>query len=116
MTMKSIVAGACLGVAVDIIEPCGFVFSDARFKRSAMDYLAAATFVRHPSWEKYLRARESGRLILLTTRATLTYERFSFAPDDTLLLGRESSPSVVDFPLKVIADCWDHPLEMPRPK
>jgi len=83
--------GACLGVAVDIIEPCGFLFSDARFKRSAMDYLAAATYVRHPSWEKYLQARELGRLILLTTRATLTYERFSFAPDDTLLLGRESA-------------------------
>lgn len=83
--------GACMGVAVDIIEPCGFVFSDAKFKRAAMDYLASSDFVRHPSWERYLQARGGGRLVLLTTRATLTYERFSFAPDDTLLLGRESA-------------------------
>ena len=83
--------GACLDVPVDIIEPCGFVFSDAKFRRAAMDYLASATFVRHPSWQRYLEAREPGRIVLLTTRAAATYERFSFAPDDTLLLGRESA-------------------------
>ncbi len=83
--------GACMAVPVDIIEPCGFVFSQAKLKRSAMDYLAAATFVRHPSWEKYLQAREPGRIVLLTTRAVMTYELFSFAPNDTILVGRESA-------------------------
>src|SRR5258706_2876790 len=83
--------GACMAVPVDIIEPCGFVFSQAKLKRSAMDYLAAATFVRHQSWEKYLQAREPGRIVLLTTRAAMTYELFSFAPNDTILVGRESA-------------------------
>src|SRR5258708_20641390 len=92
--------GACMAVPVDIIEPCGFVFSQAKLKRSAMDYLAAATFVRHPSWEKYLQAREPGRIVLLTTRAVMTYELFSFAPNYTILVGPETAgvPDAVDQP------------------
>jgi tRNA (cytidine/uridine-2'-O-)-methyltransferase len=82
--------GACLGVPVDIIEPCGFVLGDRRLKRAGMDYLAAATLVRHASWETF-RAGRRGRLVLLTTRAPLAYHRFRFLPDDTLLLGRESA-------------------------
>lgn len=82
--------GACLGVPVDIIEPCGFVLGDRRLKRAGMDYLAAAVLVRHPSWESF-RAGQRGRLVLLTTKAPLAYHRFRFQPDDTLLLGRESA-------------------------
>jgi len=82
--------GACLGVAVDIIEPCGFLLSDRRLKRAGMDYLAAASLTRHPSWESF-RAQSRGRLVLLTTRAPLAYHRFGFRPDDTLLLGRETA-------------------------
>lgn len=82
--------GACLGVPVDIIEPCGFVLSDRRLRRAGMDYIAAATLVRHPSWESF-QAERQGRLVLLTTRAPLAYHRFRFRPDDTLLLGRESA-------------------------
>jgi tRNA (cytidine/uridine-2'-O-)-methyltransferase len=82
--------GACLGVAVDIIEPCGFVLSDRRMRRAGMDYLAEVEFVRHPSWASF-RAVQRGRLVLLTTRASLAYHRFAFRADDTLLLGRESA-------------------------
>ncbi|HEY3637590.1 MAG TPA: tRNA (cytidine(34)-2'-O)-methyltransferase [Rhizomicrobium sp.] len=82
--------GACLGVGIDIIEPCGFLFSEAGFRRAGMDYAGSAEIVRHASWEAYL-AKRSGRLVLLTTRADETYTRFMFAPDDTLLLGRESA-------------------------
>jgi tRNA (cytidine/uridine-2'-O-)-methyltransferase len=82
--------GACLGVPVDIIEPCGFVLSDRRLKRAGLDYLASATLVRHPSWESFYAGRQ-GRLVLLTTKAPLAYHRFRFRPDDTLLLGRESA-------------------------
>ena len=28
---------ACLGLGVDIIEPCGFVWTDARLRRAGMD-------------------------------------------------------------------------------
>lgn len=83
--------GACLGVSVDIIEPCGFLFSDAQLKRSGMDYLELADYVRHASWEKYLSARDAGRIVLLSSKATSPYAQFVFAPNDTILLGRESA-------------------------
>lgn len=90
--------GACLGVAVDIIEPCGFVMSDARLKRAGMDYLARAEVRRHASWTDFrtwqTEARRSlggHRLLLLTTKGDIPYPRFTFAPDDVLLVGRESA-------------------------
>jgi tRNA (cytidine/uridine-2'-O-)-methyltransferase len=82
---------ACLGVAVDIIEPCGFVLDDRRLKRVAMDYLGQAEIRRHISWDAYIGAKRDGRLVLLSTKARLPYHRFAFAPADTLLLGRESA-------------------------
>lgn len=82
--------GACLGVPVDIIEPCGFVLSDARFRRAGMDYLEMAEVTRHPSWEAFKGAL-SGRLVLLTSKGSDPYTGFSFKPEDTLLLGRESA-------------------------
>lgn len=82
--------GACLGVAVDIIEPCGFLWSDARLRRAGMDYLDRAEIVRHASWQDFL-ARISARLILLTTRAERSYTDFMFMRNDTLMLGRESA-------------------------
>jgi len=86
---------ACLGVPLDIIEPCGFVLSDARFRRAGMDYLAQAALIRHESWERFLAAK-TGRLVLLTTRSALAYTDFAFADGDSLLLGRESA-GVPDF-------------------
>ena len=86
---------ACLGVPVDVIEPCGFVFSDQGFRRAGLDYLEAAAVVRHSSWAAY-RERSSGRLVLLTTKAATPYTAFEFAADDTLLVGRESA-GVPDF-------------------
>ena len=84
--------GACLGVALDIIEPCGFVLSDCRLRRAGLDYVAAATVTRHASWRAFRAAQPpAGRLVLLTTRATLPHHRFAFAAGDTLLLGRESA-------------------------
>jgi tRNA (cytidine/uridine-2'-O-)-methyltransferase len=82
--------GACLGVPVDIIEPTGFVLGDRRLKRAGMDYLDLAEFTRHASWARFLAGR-TGRLVLLTTKATAPYHRFTFHPDDILLLGRESA-------------------------
>lgn len=82
--------GACLGAGIDIIEPCGFLFSDAGFRRARLDYAESADVVRHTSWDAFLAVR-TGRLVLLTTKADETYIRFMFAPDDTLLLGRETA-------------------------
>jgi tRNA (cytidine/uridine-2'-O-)-methyltransferase len=82
--------GACLGVPVDVIEPCGFLFTDAAFRRAGMDYLAQADVARHSSWNEFV-AQLSGRLILLTTKAQLSYTAFAFMRDDVILLGRESA-------------------------
>ena len=82
--------GACMAVAIDIIEPCGFPFGDAALKRAGMDYLPRATVTRHDSWQAFERMR-NGRLILATTKAERAYTDFAYRPDDTLLFGRESA-------------------------
>jgi len=82
---------ACLGLGVDIVEPCGFVLTDKRLRRAGMDYLDAVDLRRHASWEAYLAAPRAGRRVLLTTRGETVYTDFAFRPDDTLLLGRESA-------------------------
>ena len=81
---------ACLGLAVDIIEPCGFVWGDRRLRRAGMDYLAEVEVRRHSSWSAY-RESLQGRLLLLTTQAEKTYTGFAFDGEDSLLLGRESA-------------------------
>jgi tRNA (cytidine/uridine-2'-O-)-methyltransferase len=82
---------ACFGVSVDLIGPVGFVLDDRRLKRAGLDYAARAALVRHDSWQRYLAARDGGRLLLLTTAGSVAYHRFAFRADDTLLLGRESA-------------------------
>src|ERR1700704_1916626 len=82
--------GACLGVAVDMIEPCGFLFSEAGFRRAGLDYVERADIQRHESWEAFY-AKRKGRLVLLTTKASVSYTAFGFELDDTLLFGRESA-------------------------
>ncbi len=88
--------GACLDVELDIIEPCGFVFSEHTLKRSGMDYLHLVKYRRHNSWYDFLQYRqdhpaEYGRLVLLTTHATEPYYNFEFKPNDIILMGRESA-------------------------
>ena len=84
---------ACLGVELEVIEPCAFPLSDKTLKRAALDYGPAAQVRLHPSWSAFLQApqRSEGRLVLFTTRAADPYSEFAFAPGDTLLFGRESA-------------------------
>lgn len=81
---------ACLGVALDVIEPCGFPLDDRSVRRAAMDYAAQAKVARHRSWADFLSARR-GRLVLFTTRGATPFHDFAFEPDDVLLFGRESA-------------------------
>ena len=83
--------GACLGVPVDIIEPCGFLWSDAKLRRAGMDYLGLAYLTRHDSWAAFEAASAGARIVLLTTKGATPYLDFAFAPTDILLLGRESA-------------------------
>ena len=84
--------GACLGVPVDVIEPCGFPLSDKGVRRAAMDYGAMADLRRHAGWDQFLAARQgAARIILFTTRGASPLHSFQFRPDDVLLFGRESA-------------------------
>ncbi len=88
--------GACLDVELDIIEPCGYIFSEKTLKRAGMDYLHLVKYRRHKSWEHFLQYRaehpdEYGRIVLLTTHATEPYYNFKFQPNDIILMGRESA-------------------------
>jgi tRNA (cytidine/uridine-2'-O-)-methyltransferase len=84
--------GACLGLPVDIIEPCGFVLDDRRLRRAGMDYLAGVSLTRHASWREFAAAQAAPRrIVLLTTGGEIPYHRFAFAADDVLLVGRESA-------------------------
>lgn len=86
---------ACFNLPVDIIEPCGFIFNDQKMRRAGMDYLDIVDYTRHDSWEKFY-ARRQGRIVLLTTKGSEPYQKFTFRNDDILLLGRESA-GVPDF-------------------
>lgn len=81
---------ACFGVPVDIIEPTGFVFSDAKLRRAGMDYIAHVDLVRHADWNAFMIATP-GRHILLTTKGDTPLHDWRFAPDDVLLMGSESA-------------------------
>ncbi|MEP3277598.1 MAG: tRNA (cytidine(34)-2'-O)-methyltransferase [Stappiaceae bacterium] len=85
--------GACMGVHVHIIEPCGFALSDHSLKRAGMDYVERSALEKHLNWDAFELWRETAkrRLIVLSTKAEVTYTDFSFDPNDLLLFGRESS-------------------------
>ena len=88
---------ACLGVGAAIVGPAGFPTSDRSLRRAGMDYLDSVTIARHASFAAFLHWRDSGRamggrrLVLLSTRAALSYLDFAFRPGDVLMVGRESS-------------------------
>lgn len=84
---------ACLGLAVDIIEPAGFDISDRNLKRAGMDYLSSVALTRHISWAHFeaWRQQTGRRLVLGSTKASDRYTDFAFRDDDILLFGRESA-------------------------
>ena len=82
---------ACLGVKLEIIEPCGFLLSDKRFKRVVMDYMDWDKIDIYQSFEKFFEAKKNQRIILMTTKASVSYTEFKFEKNDTILFGRESA-------------------------
>lgn len=87
---------ACLSVPLDIIEPCGFTYTDRQLRRAAMDYADDVNLKRHDSWDHFKadradRAHRSGRLVLATTKGDRAYTAFDFQSGDTILLGQEQS-------------------------
>ena len=98
---------ACFGVSINIIEPCGFPFSQKVLRRSAMDYMDFAKINHHTSYKNF-REKTPGRVILLTTKAKKSIWEHSFENNDTLLVGRESAGVP-----KYVADDSDYCLKIP---
>ena len=84
---------SCLGAIVEIIEPCGFIFNDKRFKRVVMDYLDEKMIKFYKNYEEFFEIKKNNkeRVILMTTKATNSYTSFNFRSNDTILFGRESA-------------------------
>ncbi len=82
---------ACLGAKLEIIEPCGFHMNDKRFKRVVMDYMDLDKIKIHQSADKFFKAKKNRRVILMTTKASISYLKFKFERNDTILFGRESA-------------------------
>jgi tRNA (cytidine/uridine-2'-O-)-methyltransferase len=82
---------ACLGAKLEIIEPCGFLLNDKRFKRVVMDYMDWDKIDIYQSSEKFFKAKKNQRIILMTTKASVSYTEFKFEKNDTILFGRESA-------------------------
>ena len=84
---------SCLGAIVEIIEPCGFIFNDKRFKRVVMDYLDEQMIKFYKNYEEFfeIKKKNKERIILMTTKATNSYTSFNFKNNDTILFGRESA-------------------------
>ena len=82
---------SCLGAKLEIIEPCGFLMSDKRFKRVVMDYMDEKEIKIYQSSKIFFESKKNQRIILMTTKASTPYTKFKFDKNDTILFGRESS-------------------------
>ena len=82
---------ACLGAKLEIIEPCGFLLSDKRFKRVVMDYIDKKNINFYENLDIFFKSKKDQRIILMTTKASISYANFKFEKNDTILFGRESA-------------------------
>ena len=82
---------SCLGAKLEIIEPCGFLLNDKRFKRVVMDYMNEKEIKYYESSDQFFYEKKNQRIILMTTKASSSYTKFKFKKNDTILFGRESA-------------------------
>ena len=101
---------ACLGAKLEIIEPCGFLLSDKRFKRVVMDYMNEKEINFYQSSKDFFESKKNQRIILMTTKASKSYTKFKFEKNDTILFGRESA-GVPDHIHKLIKNKLKIPME-----
>ena len=101
---------ACLGAKLEIIEPCGFLLSDKRFKRVVMDYFSEKDIKFYQSADIFFQSKKNQRIILMTTKASISYTKFKFYKNDTILFGRESA-GVPDNVHKLIKDRLKIPMK-----
>lgn len=94
---------ACMGIPLDILEPCGFLFTDKHLKRAGMDYIELTTMQRFSSWKTFCDTRKGLRRVAIIPSASTNYNEFSFEPSDLLIMGQESA----GFPIDILDDCHE---------
>ena len=98
---------SCLGAKLEIIEPCGFLLDDKRFKRVVMDYMVNDEIEIYRSFDYFFKKKKNQRIILMSTKASISYTKFKFEINDTILFGRESAGvpdkvhKLIDYRLKI---------------
>ena len=102
---------SCLGANLEIIEPCGFLFSDKRFKRVVMDYMDKDKIKFYKNFQTFIKSKNKERILLITTKAEKKYTDFNFRSDDTILFGRETAGVP-----KEVHDLVDTKLKIPMIK
>ena len=109
-TAAIIITCACLGAKLEIIQPCGFLLSDKRFKRVVMDYIDEKDINFYQSADAFFNSKKNQRIILMTTKASISYTQFRFDKNDTILFGRESAgvPEIVH---KLVKDKLKIPMK-----
>ena len=56
-----------------------------------MDYMDKKMIKFYQSYNEFFKAKKNQRVILMTTKASVSYDTFSFKINDTILFGRESA-------------------------
>lgn len=104
---------AATGMELHLIEPLGFSLSDRHLRRAGLDYWPLVRLSRHADINAFLAARrlQGGRLLALSSKASLPYTEVRYASDDWLLFGRESDGLSAD--LLAVAD---ERLTIPMPQ
>ena len=56
-----------------------------------MDYMDEKEIKFYQSSKDFFKSKKNQRIILMTTKASISYTKFKFERNDTILFGRESS-------------------------
>lgn len=86
------VARLCVATdtALHLVRPLGFVLSDQKLKRSAMDYWPRLKLTVHDDDDGFFRAVGDGRLWLFSTAGVVSLWDADFREGDWLVLGSET--------------------------
>ena len=56
-----------------------------------MDYMDNKMIRFYQSFDRFYESKENHRIVLMTTKAPISYTKFKFEKSDTILFGRESA-------------------------
>lgn len=81
-----------LGAELVLIHPLGFVISDARVKRSGLDYWPHVRLAEYRSWDHFVaqRSPRADQLFLFEEYASTSFYEAAYPDDAMLVFGQET--------------------------